>query len=197
MKFRIIVAVLTLAILGLFGMVMYLTYELRSTNKVLKSSNEEVRQAKLKLIKQDSIAQKKLQDCLNDGTRNSWEIAAGTNTLTAYSSFKDNCNSAESDCHKDDLKNAIDALLNTKGYVQMVETNGNQLFTTVNLSLDGDFVKFKTDKSVRTGAIGIPDCGSANSARSGVLVKDEIVRVRNKCNAPGSKSVWALIEYAD
>ncbi len=197
MKFRLIVAVITIAIIGLFGMVIYLAIQLKSKNKDLALTNVELQDSKAKYITLETKAREELEKCLNDGTRNSWEIASGTNTLTAYSSFRENCNTEESDCHKEDLKNAINVLLNAQGYVQMVETNGNQLFTAVPLTLDGDFVKFKTDKSVRTGAIGINDCGSSNPAKSGRIVKDEIVKVLKKCQTPGSQSVWAQIQYTN
>ena len=209
MKFRIIVSFLTITIIGLFVLVVYQADELSSTNKVLEAKNVELQEAQSKLavknvelqeshtkyLDLESDALLLLEKCLNDGTKNSWEIASGTNTLSAYSGFVDNCDAIKTDCHADELEAAINKLLNENGYVQTVETNGNKLFTSVDLSLEGKFIKFKTDKSVRNGAIGISDCGSSNTARKGVVLQDRIVKVLDECEAPGSQSVWAHIQY--
>ena len=70
------------------------------------------------------------------------------------------------------------------------------LFEEVNLALDGFFIKFNTDKNVRNGAIGIDGCGSSSPIKTGVVLREKTVRVKDTCNARGSKSVWAQIEYA-
>jgi transcription elongation factor Elf1 len=211
MKFRIIVTILTISIIGLFVMVVYqsnelmgqaqeLRYqanELSSRNEELKETNENLEVAESQLVTLQADTKKRLVECLNEGIRNSWEIASNTNTLTAYSSFVDNCNEEdeEADCKEENLEKAIESLLNAKGYVQLIETNGNLLYTQVTLSLEGEYVKFKTDKRVRSGAIGINDCGSSRPAKIGIVLKNKIIKVLDKCDTPGSKSVWGLIQF--
>ena len=227
MKFRIIVTILTISIIGLFVMVVYqsnelmeqseelkaqvnelkyqvteLKYqatELSSKNKELKETNEDLEASESQLVTFQSDTNKKLIECLNEGIRNSWEIASNTNTLTAYSSFVDNCNEEdeEADCKENNLEKAIESLLNAEGYVQLIETNGNPLYTQVTLSLKGEYIKFKTNKRVRSGAIGINNCGSSNPAKIGIVLKNKIVKVLDKCNTPGSKSVWGRIQYTN
>jgi transcription elongation factor Elf1 len=220
MKFRIIVTILTVSIIGLFAMVVYqsnelmeqaeelrdqateLKYqatELSSKNKELKETNEDLEASESQLVTFQSDTNKKLIECLNEGIRNSWEIASNTNTITAYSSFVDNCNEEdeEADCKEDNLEKAIESLLNAEGYVQLIETNGNPLYTQVTLSLKGEYIKFKTNKRVRSGAIGINNCGSSNPAKIGIVLKNKIVKVLDKCNTPGSKSVWGRIQYTN
>lgn len=205
MKFKLIFSVLILLIIASFAYAIYLSLRLEGINAELSKSNaalseaiKEKEEAKLQLIKNDSISREALEKCLNDGTRSNWEIASRTNTLMAYSSFVDHCNAEETDCHTEDLKNAVNALLNAKGYVQLVETNGNLLYTPVTLSLEGEFVKLKSDKSVRNGAIGIDDCGSPSAAKTGgIVLKDKIVKVLERCTATSSESVWAQIQFSN
>jgi transcription elongation factor Elf1 len=197
MKFKIVFSILILLIITSFSYAIYLSLRLERTNTELSESIKEIEEAKSKYIALETSMREELEKCLNDGTRNSWQIASGTNTLIAYSNFVDNCNEEGADCKDDDLIKAVNSLLNTKGYVQMVETNGNPLFTSVNLSLEGEFIKFKTDKSVRNGAIGIPNCGSSSPVKTGIILQNKIVKVLDKCNASGSQSVWAHIQYAN
>jgi len=156
----------------------------------------------LKTLANEALAQieineaetrRKLDSMVASNITDLWKQAKTVNTLMAYSNYaKEHPNDS---LHENDLVKALDDLLNTEGYVQIVETNGNKLYETVTLSLEGEFIKFKTDKSVRNGAIGINGCGAANSTRIGVLLKDKIVRIEEKCEASGSKSVWAKIAF--
>jgi hypothetical protein len=205
MKFKIIFSVLILLIIASFVYAILLSFKLEKTNSDLAKSNaaileaiKEKDEAKLQLIKNDSISSAKLEECLNEGNRSNWEIASRTNTLIAYSSFVDHCNAEETDCHTDDLKNAINTLLNADGYVQLIETDGNPLYTSVKLSLEGEFVKLNSDKSVRYGPIGVDNCGPSNTAKTGgIVLKDKIIKVLKRCNATSSKSVWAQIQFTN
>ncbi len=169
------------------------------TNTALSESINEIEEAKLKYASLETSARAELEKCLTEGDRSSWEIASRTNTLMAFSSFVvENCNTDEEDCNEKELEDAVNNLLNAEGYVQMIETNGNPLFTTVDLALQGKFIKFKTDKAVRNGAIGIKDCGSARPTKTGgIVLKDRIVKLLDECNASGSQSVWAHIQYTN
>ena len=207
MKFKLLSSILILLIIASFSFAIYLSLELQKknvelidTNKELEEKNVLIENINTKIDSLEKSAREELEKCLSEGNRSLWEVASRTNTLVAYSNFVKNCNSAESDCHEQDLKNAIDALLNSKGYVQIIETNGNPLFTKADdLSLDGEFIKFKTDRSVRNGAIGkdIENCGLPNPKKTGIVLKDKIVKVLKKCEASSSKSVWAQIQYAN
>ncbi len=199
MKFKLVFSILILLIIASFSYSIYLSLKLERTNIKLNETIEKYENAGLKIEYLENERSKELikyAKLINEGNQSKWEIASGTNTLAAYSMFVENCNSEVEDCHKEDLEKAINSLLNFQGYVQIVETNGNALFTPVNLSLEGKFVKFKTDKSVRSGAIGIPNCGSSNVSKTGIVLKNMIVKVIDECNAPGSQSVWAHIKYA-
>ena len=199
MKFRIIVTFLTIAIIVLFGLVIYFSFQLKHANTTLSDIIAKYEEAGLKienLESENSKALIKYANLINEGTKDKWEIASGTNTLAAYSMFVENCNGEVEDCHQTDLENAINTLLNADGYVEFVETNGNKLYTEVNFSLEGKFVKFNKDKNVRNGAIGIDNCGSPDHTSTGDIVsKNRIVKVLDECNAPGSQSVWAHIQY--
>ena len=197
MKFKILFSILILLIIGAFTYAIYLSLRLEHTNTALSESIEELEEAKSKYIALETSARNELEKCLNDGTRSSWEIASRTNTLTAYSSFVDNCNSEDTNCNDEELKKAVNSLLNATGYVQMIETNGNPLFTVVDLSLEGKFIKFKSDKSVRNGAIGIPNCGSSYPGKTGIVLQSKIIKVLDECKASSSQSVWAHIQYTN
>ena len=197
MKFKLVSSVLILLIIASFSYAIHLSLKLQSTNQELKDRNNELEQVKQQLVKSEQKASEELEKCLNDGIRNSWEIASGTNTLKAYSNFATNCKSEEGGCREEDLKKAINSLLNADGYVQMVETDGHRLYTDEPLSLEGEFIKFNNDISVRTGAIGIENCGSPNHTKKGIVLKDKIVKVLDKCTASSSESVWAHIQYTD
>ena len=156
----------------------------------------------LKTLANEALAQieineaetrRKLDSMVASNVTDLWKQARTVNSLMAYSNYsKDHPNDT---LHGNDLVKALDELLSNKGYVQIVERDGNRLYESVQLSLDGEFVKFKTDKSVRSGAIGIDGCGSSNSTRIGILLKDKIARIEEKCEEAGSKSVWAKIDY--
>ena len=199
MKFKIVFSVLILLIITSFSYAIYLSLRLERTNTALNESINEIEEAKLKYASLETSAREELEKCLTEGDRSSWEIASRTNTLMAYSVYvAENCNADGEDCNQEELKNAVDNLLNAEGYVQMIETNGNPLFTPVDLALEGKFIKFKTDKAVRDGAIGIKDCGSARPTKTGgIILKDKVVKLLNECKASNSESVWAHIQYAN
>ena len=200
MKFKLLSSILILLIIGSFSYAIYLSLELQKTNADLKEKNELIENVNRKIDSLETSAREELEKCLSEGNRSLWEVALRTNTLMAYSNFVKNCNSEDSDCHENDLKNAINSLLNSSGYVQIVETNGNPLFTKVeDISLEGEFIKFKTDRSVRNGAIGkdIENCGSSNPVKTGIILKDKIVKVLKRCSASSSESIWAEIQYSN
>lgn len=200
MKFKLVFSILIILIIASFTYAIFLSLKLEQTNAKLSNIIKKYEEAGLKIEYLENERAKEYAEYLkliNEGNRSKWEIASGTNTLAAYSMFVENCDAEGEDCHEDELKAKIDKLLNTKGYVQLVETNGNHLFSEVNLSLEGEFVKFKSDKSVRNGAIGIDECGSSNPVKTGIVLKDKIVKVLEKCEASGSESVWAQIQYTN
>ena len=202
MKFKIVFSILIILIIVSFSYAILLSIKLERTNAKLSEILDKYEEAGLKIEYLESERSKeflKYSKLINEGNKSNWEIASGTNTLIAYSMFVQNCVGEEEDCHAEDLKEAINSLLNASGYVQLTETNGNPLYSTVNLSLEGEFIKFKSDRSVRNGAIGrdIDNCGSLNPVKTGIILKDKIVKVLKKCEASSSKSVWAQIQYAN
>ena len=197
MKFKVVFSILILIIIATFAYAISLSLKLVDANEELSEKIDEIEDAKLKYASLEEKAKADLEACLNEGDRSKWEIATRTNTLKGYSSYMDNCNEAEGNCNKEALKKAINTLLNAKGYVQMVETNGNKLYSDVDLNLDGRYIKFKTDKAVRNGAIGIRDCGvSPPKKTGGIVLKGKVVKVLGTCKAAKSESVWVHIQYA-
>lgn len=191
MKFKTIAIILILVIIGLFGYSIFLTTELNEQRK----REAENYQTLLNLTAQDSLQRKKLDELAKSKVTDMWKAAEALNTLRAYSNYAQQ--HPDDTLHVEDLRNAVDKLLKNKGYVQYQETNGNKLYKEVNdLSLEGDYVVFKTDKSVRNGAIGIDDCGVSPPSKIDVVRQGTVVRVKELCHAPGSESIWAHIEYA-
>ena len=200
MKFRIIVTVLTIAIIGLFASTVILSLKLKDNIDAKNILLEKYKDAGLTIEFLENENSKKSIEyakLLNEGTQSKWEITSSINTLNAYSTFVENCNREDEDCHQTELENAINTLLNAEGYVEFVETNGNKLYTEVSLALEGEFVKFSQSKNVRNGAIGINNCGESNPTKIGIVLKDRIVKVLAKCEANGSDSVWAKIQYTN
>jgi hypothetical protein len=173
------------------------TAELKLKTEKLEDSLEEVSVAKDQIEEQKNIFEKFYNDCKNDSSEEDlWKIANATNTLFAYSNYAEFSNPVG--IKQKELNTAVENLLSKTGYVQYIETNGNKLFTPVNLSLDGQFVRFNTDKAVRNGAIGISDCGSSNPQRTGdIILKGKTVKILDLCEAQTSKSVWAHIAYSN
>ena len=115
-----------------------------------------------------------------------------TNSLIAYSDYLDKTPDSLAQVNA-----ALEEYFNKEGYVQLVETNGNSLIEDVSLSLEGKYAKFKTDRSVRNGAIGVDNAGSSNPRRIGVVFKGQIFKIEKEfpSKSSSSKSLWALIKY--
>ncbi|MCX2719918.1 hypothetical protein [Lentiprolixibacter aurantiacus] len=183
----VLVAIFVLASIGLGFYASAKAEEANDAKILLNDANEQ-------LVESEKELQRKLDSMVRVSVGDLWQGAKTINTLKGYSSYK--AQNPNDSIHGEDLIRAVNNLLNKSGYVQLIETNGNKLFEKVDLALDGDFVKFNTDINVRNGAIGIDDCGSSNPTKTGVLVNGKTVRIKNRCEASGSESVWALIEYA-
>ena len=152
--------------------------------------------AKNQLAINDSLKEIEIKALLEETQRDNWEQVKTINNLLAFSTYFEE--------HQDDSEQvnaAVSELLFKEGYTQFVEKNGNKLYVEVNdLSLQGTFIKFKTDKAVRSGAIGINDCGKGspdNTVRTGVVLKDKIVKVLDTCSAKNSNSKWVKIAYGN
>lgn len=190
----VVVAIFVLASIGLGA------WASIERTKAIEATNNEIEAKKLlvqanqQLQESEKEVQRKLDSMVRENVGDLWQGAKTINSLTGYSAYKKQ--NPNDTIHGEDLVRAVNNLLNKSGYVQLVETNGNNLYEKVDLALDGDFVKFKTDINVRNGAIGIDDCGSSNPTKTGVLIKGKTVRIKSRCEAPGSESVWAQVEYA-
>ncbi|RNC88638.1 MAG: hypothetical protein ED555_13495 [Allomuricauda sp.] len=194
-KSRTINTILWVFVFCLVGVAGYYAYSANVEREKAETLANEKKIINQKLIDSEAETKRKLDSIIRLSVTDLWEQAKNINTLSAYSNYaKENPNDS---IHGDDLINAVDHLLNKSGFTQYQETNGNKLFNPVNLDLEGSFVTFKTDKAVRNGAIGINDCGASNSRKIDVIVQGEIVRIKRLCEAPGSKSIWAEIEYSN
>jgi len=211
-KSRLINNILWVVVFGLVGSSGYLYLKASESEKIaitnekaaqeanlaLEESIKEVEAARNKYEQLEEKAQLDLATCLEAGNSNKWELAYKTNTLLAYSNFLEGCEGDE-DCRKAEIEAAVNKILDADGYVQLIERNGNPLYTKADINLqDGfEYVKFKTDKSVRNGAIGIKDCGSSSPTQKGIVLQGKTVRILEKCEEKGTKSVWAHIQYTD
>jgi len=199
MNKNIITRVLGILFIIFLGYSLFLSWnqtnELRLKTEKLEVSLQEVSLAKDEIEEQKNIFESFYNDCKNDNSAEDlWKIANATNTLFAYSNYAEISNPVGTS--QKDLNTAVMNLLNKTGYVQYIETDGNKLFTPVDLSLDGDFVRFKTDKAARNGAIGISKCGASNPSKTGdIILKGKTVKILDLCEAQGSKSVWAHIAF--
>lgn len=200
---RTINNILWVFVFGLVALAGYFAFDAsQERNKAidLAEKNDSLRiiasDAKDKLLLSEEATQEKLDSIIRASGADLWQQAKGINTLKAYSNyFVENPNDS---VHKADLTKAVNNLLSNVGYVQYQETNGNKLYDVASdVHLDGDFVRFKTDKSIRNGAIGVNNCGASNSKRIDVIHKGKIVRINKLCEASGSKSIWAEIAYSN
>jgi len=165
--------------------------------KQLEALLKEESTARIQIEEKNKVLEEYYKDCVvssGNSTGSEWEIATATNTLLAYSNYVEF--SDPTGIKQKELTTAVEKLLSKTGYVQYIETNGNKLFTPVTLSLEGQFVRFKTDKAARNGAIGISNCGSSKPERTGdIILKGKTVKIISLCEASGSKSVWAHIAF--
>ncbi|NER11605.1 hypothetical protein SAMN06265375_10325 [Muriicola jejuensis] len=189
MKFKITVSVLTLAIITMFGYVVYLTSQLEETNQDLKDYATQLGEAsaELDLVKDKAIQD--LRECREQAGADQWTLAKETNTLRAFSNFLETCGD---DCHTDELDKAVNRLLSEKGYVQIIDSDGTEYFKEIkDLKLGGVYYVATSDRSVRNGVIGRPD-EFPNTSRKGVILKGAIVKLIDK---PSEDSKWAQIAY--
>jgi hypothetical protein len=160
--------------------------------EIAKDRAVELKLAKDQLSINDSLKQIEIQQLLQESNLDLWQQTQKTNSLRAYSDYLQLTPDSIAQVNK-----ALETFFNKKGYVQIIEKNGNSLIDNANLNLEGDFAKFKTDRSVRNGAIGVDNAGSSNPVRIGVVFKGQIFKIEERFPSPSSssKSVWALINY--
>lgn len=197
MSSKIITRVLGILFIISLGYALFLSWkqtnELKSKTEKLEATLQEMRLAKDQIEKKNDVLEEYYADCVANSTGDLWEIATTINTLSAYSNY---AQMNPGGANQKELTTAVNNLLSKEGYVQYIETNGNKLYTSVDLSLEGKFVMFRTDKAVRNGAIGISNCGAANPSRTGdIIPKGQTVKILELCEAQGSKSVWVHIAF--
>ncbi|MBT8286003.1 MAG: hypothetical protein HKO75_11570 [Flavobacteriaceae bacterium] len=148
--------------------------------------------AKNQLAINDSIKEIEIQQLLAASNLDLWDQTKKTNSLIAYSDYLDKTPDSLAQVNA-----ALEEYFNKDGYVQLIETNGNSLIEVVSLSLEGKYAKFKTDRSVRDGAIGVDNAGDPSPKRIGVVFKGQIFKIEKEfpSKSSSSKSVWALIKY--
>jgi hypothetical protein len=189
MKFKIIVSVLTLAIISMFGYVVYLTSQLEESNRDLEDYANQLGKTSAEL---DQVKEKAIEDlrkCREEAGADQWTLAKETNTLRAFSNFLETCGD---DCHTAELDKAVSRLLSEKGYVQIIDSDGTKYFEEIrDLKLGGTYYRATSDRSVRNGVIGRPD-EFPNTSRKGVILKGSIVKLIDK---PSEDSKWAQIAY--
>jgi len=139
----------------------------------------------------DSIAQ------ANQGS-NLWENTKSTNTIDGFAKYieteRDN-NSVIEPERITEIKDAVDAIMDQNGWIQIEESNGTKLFAELSNYIDNisDLRKAKSARSVRNGIIG--DSKYDSSRNGDVISKDQFVIVVNTVSS--GKAVWAQIKYSN
>jgi len=139
----------------------------------------------------DSIAQ------ANQGS-NLWENTKSTNTIDGFAKYieteRDN-NSVIEPERITEIKDAVDAIMDQNGWIQIEESNGTKLFAELGNYIDNisDLRKAKSARSVRNGIIG--DSKYDSSRNGDVISKDQFVIVVNTVSS--GKAVWAQIKYSN
>ncbi|MBT8265801.1 MAG: hypothetical protein KJO41_08440 [Bacteroidia bacterium] len=161
-----------------------------SINVALDSTNVELAATQLNL--ENLIAERQKVELERQKANDDiWNYTKEENTIEGYLNY---LNIKGDDVeNKDEVLAAINNLLSETGYVQIKESNGNNIFKPSN-KLDGYF-ESNTARSVRRGVIGNPDY--PNTSRNGdVILAGQIVKISDTINA-GSIARWGKIRYSE
>jgi len=198
MKFRIIVSVLVIAILTLFASVYYLSVNLQDTNEMLEAQKDTLMMQQVALRKRNKQIEEYKDQLLNSVQSEDvyWEIAKEQKSIESYMDYLIKFESDTTNQFVPDAKKGLEALLNKKGFVQVVESSGTHLFDPyTSYSNSVIFLKSKMAMNVRRGVIGNTDYSP--STRNGDIINEgQVVKVI-KANIPSGKSVWAQIAYSN
>ncbi len=199
---RMITTVLAVIIVAFIVLTAWNITTINSKNNSLKVVNEELEYLKtnieVKEIKyKNELSQLRDSIAEADPASNLWAYTKKTNSIDAYAKYIETerqNNSVVEPERINEIKAAVDDLMDRKGWIQIQESNGTKLFTELSGFIDNvrDVRKAKSSRSVRNGIIG----ESGNSGRNGdVISKDQLVIVVT--TKQSGKAVWAEIKYSD
>lgn len=175
---------------------------INSKNDSLKVVNEELKFLKGEIENKEIKYKNELRQLVDsiaeaDQGSDLWENTKSTNTINAYAKYLETehqNNSIVEPERINEIKAAVDELMDRNGWIQIQESNGTKLFTELSGFIDNvrDVRKAKSSRSVRNGIIG----ESGNSGRNGdVISKDQFVIVVK--TEQSGKAVWAEIKYSN
>lgn len=170
--------------------------ELQKLNQELSTVNSELK------IKRDSlqIANEKLEKEKNGyitlfKSLQDYEAAKERNTPEAYFEYIQNVGAENFGDGRilEEIGDKLNSLMNTTGYLLLIESNGNSLFDKMEKLFSGyDFYRAKSAISVRNGVIGNPDY--SNTTRTGYAIRQgQIVNVMELIESGNAK--WARISF--
>jgi len=195
MKFKIVIGILIVFMLGLFSFAIYQAYALKKTNNALEIAKEDLVTEKKKL--EDVLEENKALELAKLEAENEdelWDYAQKTATLEAYTNY---IKIKGYQKHETVLNKKIDEHLSKKtGYIQFVESNGTMLLTPYK-GIDNrkDLWIPKSAMSVRRGVIG--NSNFRNTSRTGnVILEGQIVKMLGDY-IPSGNAKWAKISYGD
>jgi Tfp pilus assembly protein PilE len=207
MKFRILVAILTIAIIVLFSMVVKYSYDLKLSESRLTKSKDSLMIQKSEIDRLYEVNKKQLETLSRATDSVYFAVARTTNTFKSYKSYLANFGE-EGEYYYQALLN-INALFPKTGYVQLIESSGNKLYAkfedtngfpdtivlidSVPSVTKNNLYICKSAMNVRKGVMGHPDF--PNSSRNGdVIWEDQMVKVLGDVIESGS-SKWVHIAY--
>lgn len=172
----------------------YLNNDLKETkaklaDKVVELDSTIVELDSTKLFLEKLIAERQKADLDKlKGNSDIWRYTKEENTLEAYLNYL----KIEPNTTKIDSVNlALNKLLNKSGYVQIIESNGHELFKDSDLK---GYLSPVSARSVRRGVIGNKDF--SNTSRNGdVILVGQIVKIEEEFGA-GKVAKWAKIKYS-
>ncbi len=208
MKFRLLVTILTFAIIGLFAMVVKKSYDLKASEMRLQAKNDTLVSQKRTIDSLYGVTDQQLKD-LERATDSIYFYAArNTNSFKSYRGYVANYGKKGEYYHKA-LTN-MNAYFPKKGYVQIEESNGYKYYNPYEntkgfpeepILIVGEPSVTKTnlivlDKAmtVRKGVIGNSDFRNTSSTGD-VLVLGQVVKLLDIVESGNAK--WGHIAYGN
>lgn len=207
---RIITAVLAIIIIAFIVITVWNMNTISNNNITINSKNDSLNivNEELKFLKgqienkeikyKNELRQLEDSIAIADQGSDLWKNTKSTNTIESYAKYietEHNNNNSVDPERISEIEVAVNALMNSKGWIQLEESNGTKLFTEMSSFIDNvkDVRKARSARSVRNGIIGKK---RTDSSRNGdVISKDQYVIVVK--TEKSGKSVWAEIKYSN
>lgn len=207
MKFRALVAILTVSIIVLFSMVVKYSYDLKESESKLTKSRDSLLMQTFTIDSLYGVTEKQLEDLSRATDSIYFTVAKNTNTFKSYKNYLANFGK-DGEYYYQTLMN-INALFPKTGYVQLEESNGHRLyakfedtkgFPETEILLDSvpsitksNIYICKSARNVRKGVMGHPDFPNSNK-NGDVIWEDQLVKViGNEFESGATK--WIQIAY--